>query len=218
MRQTKQNFSKKSLAFTLAEVLIVLGIIGNVALLVLPGLITNVDKQIRLNQWKHSYALVGEAINRMTFENGGSMPFAYSATQSSSGCIEAFSQYLKVIKTCRTSTTAAVAATECFDTTTSGLATFYTYGILVNGVSVAFESGGTVWIDVNGKDKGPNQYGKDIFAIRFKTADGHYWAYGTKNSDETSTDILSATCNPEGTTVEKLSCSSYYLLNEDQMK
>ncbi|MDR1327168.1 MAG: type II secretion system GspH family protein [Heliobacteriaceae bacterium] len=52
-------------AFTLAEVLITLGIIGVVAALTLPALITNFQKQALKTQFKKSYSLLTNAMHKV---------------------------------------------------------------------------------------------------------------------------------------------------------
>src|SRR5574344_2658933 len=60
--------SKKSLAFTLAEVLIVLGIIGIVAALTIPTLMANVQKQQYVTALKKFYSTQTEGYARMLAE------------------------------------------------------------------------------------------------------------------------------------------------------
>ena len=57
-------------AFTLAEVLITLGIIGMVAALTIPALIANYQKTVLKNQFKHAYSLVSQAIRQVEVNNG----------------------------------------------------------------------------------------------------------------------------------------------------
>src|SRR5574344_1279612 len=60
--------TKKSLAFTLAEVLIVLGIIGIVAALTIPTLMANVQKQQYVTALKKFYSTQSEGFARMLAE------------------------------------------------------------------------------------------------------------------------------------------------------
>lgn len=53
--------NKKNFAFTLAETLITLGIIGIVAAMTLPGLITNYNKNLVVTRLKHQYSLYNQA-------------------------------------------------------------------------------------------------------------------------------------------------------------
>ncbi len=56
-------------AFTLAEVLITLGIIGVVAAMTLPGLIQNYQKQVILTQLKKNYAILNQAVQMLKAHN-----------------------------------------------------------------------------------------------------------------------------------------------------
>ena len=55
------NDFKKKIAFTLAEVLITLGIIGIVAAMTIPTLIANYQKKITTTRLKHAYSLVTQS-------------------------------------------------------------------------------------------------------------------------------------------------------------
>lgn len=65
----KSIFYKKC-AFTLAEVLITLGIISVVAALTMPTLISNYQKQVRINKVKKFYSLMSQAVSLSVTENG----------------------------------------------------------------------------------------------------------------------------------------------------
>lgn len=60
----------KKRAFTLAEVLITLGIIGVVAALTMPTLIANYQKKATVTKLKKFYSLMNQAIQRSEAENG----------------------------------------------------------------------------------------------------------------------------------------------------
>ena len=62
----------KKLAFTLAEVLITLGIIGVVAALTLPALISNYKKQETTARLKKFYSTMSQAIILSENDNGSS--------------------------------------------------------------------------------------------------------------------------------------------------
>ena len=68
-RHVKGNLVPRRIAFTLAEVLITLGIIGIVAAMTLPTLISNIqDKEFR-TMFKKQYSTISQAL-LMTFESG----------------------------------------------------------------------------------------------------------------------------------------------------
>ena len=56
--------------FTLAEVLITLGIIGVVASLTLPSVIQNYKKQVTVNQLKKAYSTLGQVVQKSIADNG----------------------------------------------------------------------------------------------------------------------------------------------------
>ena len=57
-------------AFTLAEVLITLGVIGIVAAMTLPTLIANYKNKVLLNQAKNSYSKISNALLLVKTQNG----------------------------------------------------------------------------------------------------------------------------------------------------
>ena len=66
---------KKS--FTLAEVLITLGVIGIVAAMTLPTLINKHNKQVTVTRLKQSYAILSEAVKQSEVVNGSSEYWNY---------------------------------------------------------------------------------------------------------------------------------------------
>ena len=65
---------KRKIAFTLAEVLITLGVIGVVAALTLPSIVHNVQKVVLKNQFKRAYSNFYNAIKYVQAQNGA--PYA----------------------------------------------------------------------------------------------------------------------------------------------
>lgn len=66
----KDNINIDFLAFTLAEVLITLGIIGIVATMTIPSLINNVQKQQYTTSLKKAYTVANQALLQMAADNG----------------------------------------------------------------------------------------------------------------------------------------------------
>ena len=79
------HFSRKRYAFTLAEVLITLGIIGVVAAMTLPTLIHNYRKQSIETKLKKSYSLLSQTIKRAEFDNDTLDHWDYSLTSEEFG-------------------------------------------------------------------------------------------------------------------------------------
>ncbi len=103
---------KNLLAFTLAEILIVIGIIGIIAELTLPPLVTNIQEQVLKTSFKKAYSVASQSWSQVVAENpetyiakGGSdctWPDGITADYNSpDGRTDAFKSKQKVIKTCQ---------------------------------------------------------------------------------------------------------------------
>lgn len=93
------NFKK--LAFTLAEVLITLGIIGIVAAITIPTLIQQQQEQATVVALKKIYSTLSQAYTSAAHENG--TPDNWGLTNDTAGSIKLINiltQYLKATKTC----------------------------------------------------------------------------------------------------------------------
>ena len=76
-------------AFTLAEVLITLGIIGVVAALTMPALVAKYQEMVLKNQFKHAYSLVSQAIKQVEVNNGYPLQcYIWPKYVSGNACIE----------------------------------------------------------------------------------------------------------------------------------
>ena len=62
------SLKKKHVAFTLAEVLIALGIIGVVAAITLPVIISKIEDRQNIAKWKKAYSTVNNAFNKVIAE------------------------------------------------------------------------------------------------------------------------------------------------------
>ena len=161
---------KTKSGFTLAEVLITLGIIGVVAAMTLPTLIQKQQEKVLLNQLK----VANNALSNMlllAYKDYDTMQFWTNDYSKGSVYMDVtqanfekyFLPYLKVLKYCRL-------GKGCFSKDIWIDSNYNcAKAILTNNMSVAFSSlsfgnraAGQVIVDVNGF-KGPNQFGKDIF-------------------------------------------------------
>lgn len=97
---------KKIKAFTLAEVLITLGIIGIVAAMTLPAVINNVENKINTNKLKKEYSVFQQAFQKIAAENDVDFKNALSICNGSSvrhACLkDIFKEKMKTIKDCDT--------------------------------------------------------------------------------------------------------------------
>ena len=183
--------SKKYLAFTLAEVLIVLGIIGIVAELTIPTLMQNTQQKVAVTQLKKAFSTLSQAYTMAVQENGtpdtwGLSDYSDAAQPGSKVIIDKLAPYLRVQKSCGTG--AGCFATgpykrlktaDTFDPNTSS----ETKILLADGVSMTAWSGwascggafagaplsmqnicGSLEVDINGSKK-PNQDGVDYFVF-----------------------------------------------------
>jgi len=185
-------------AFTLAEVLITLGIIGVVSALTLPTLIGNYQKQVLVNQLRKSYSVLSQAFERMMHEekavNFSETDFwteCYHGS-SSSQCQNILNKYIKLTNSeyisgsVRAYNTLSCSSSgreySCYKSNTTN--SEYTRGILVSlpdGADV-YMNGYTLTIDVNGAQK-PNTFGRDLFVFMvssdgYLNAGNDYYSHG----------------------------------------
>ena len=88
--------------FTLAEVLVTLGIIGIVAVMTLPGLIAKYRDKVYIVQVKKSYAAIQSAFNAAAFEMSGDSKNIASIfdTGTIEDAAKLIFKHMKVLKTC----------------------------------------------------------------------------------------------------------------------
>lgn len=83
-------------AFTLAEVLVTLGIIGVIAAMTLPSVINKAEKMILKNQFKKTYSTFSQALLKSEADYGAKPACYYLASSNSSISGLISSQYLDV--------------------------------------------------------------------------------------------------------------------------
>lgn len=183
------RFNKLS-GFTIAEIIITIGIIGIVAELTIPSLIKTTERQIILSRVKEAYSIFSQATNQLNYECGGDI----------AGCVESPTAATDNDDTARVDLTNHYKAKlnlskDCTDGSdgcvpTVGYQTLYpgavwvnvsTNGyyknskfLLANGMSVAFRYHGmnlplqyiVIQVDINGLAN-PNQLGKDYFYFNY---------------------------------------------------
>ncbi len=76
----------KRFAFTLAEVLITLGIIGIIAALTIPGLIAGWQKKVVVNKLKHSYSVLSNALLQASQVHGDPTEWDWGDNNSLENC------------------------------------------------------------------------------------------------------------------------------------
>ncbi len=91
---------KRFLGFTLAEVLITLGIIGVVAALTMPTLVANYKKQVYVNQLKGTVSLFSQAITKYMADEGIDDLTLVGFNENEEKLKYFFNNYLKVVNDC----------------------------------------------------------------------------------------------------------------------
>jgi len=114
MREMKKGIRK---GFTLAEVLITLGIIGVVAALTIPTLMANYQKMQYVAGLKKAYAEVNEAIKLMANDGGcpDDLSCAWSSAATGTSTLgNAFKKYFKLSKDCGSFNSPGDESSKCF--------------------------------------------------------------------------------------------------------
>lgn len=231
MSQFKKFIHYKK-AFTLAEVLITLGIIGVVAALTIPILVQNADERATITALKKAYSTLSQAYNIAVQDNG--TPDTWSIVQTNAGgapMLTTLIPYLKVDLSCPS------LVLGCFPPVTYNYLSSGSYGMINNSdftkarlydgtlisSSYAISSscgssyGNTVslqnvcgwyFVDINGY-KGPNQFGRDTFVF-YLTKYGIVPAGTPQDTSRT----FSSECKDK-TTADGWGCTAWVIYNEN---
>lgn len=175
-------------AFTLAEVLITLGIIGIVAAMTIPTLMQNTGDRANKEAFRKTYSAISQATLQMITDNGGTLTDALPVETTNywgdSYIYQQYAKYLGIAKVCGNN--ASNPTTDCFPYTASKNAsttynhapnsgTFADAALLKDGQGIRFDHAvacdsttvtcARIWVDTNGPNKKPNVWGRDIFMI-----------------------------------------------------
>lgn len=178
--------------FTLAEVLITLGIIGVVAAMTIPALKKNIDTAQAVSATKKVYSILTQAYSQAAQENGDPTNWELSADGAgATKVLNALAKYLKIAKDCGTTDFSCFPDVnyKCLNNTnyTKMKNSSNARAQLSNGMSIQTQVWrpdcsadwgdgnynnvcGSINIDINGF-KNPNQFGVDFFPF-FLTKNG----------------------------------------------
>lgn len=142
---------KKIMAFTLAEVLITLGIIGIVASMTIPTLVNNVQKREYVSRLRKTYAILNQAFQKYAADQGcvGDLKctglFSDTTPNKATEWRDFFNNYLKVSKDCGTGAGCFPAEESYFNLAAGGVMTpdsdtDYYKVILADGQSVGVQT------------------------------------------------------------------------------
>ncbi len=216
-------------AFTLAEVLITLGIIGVVAALTLPSVINNFREKATVAKVKKFYSIISQAHLQALEEKGTPDNWNIGGFLNEEGAknlINAWAPYLKITKICGSTR-------GCYknvvykdlsgnpryniDNTKPFAKAILADGFLIDtqALSPAYWDGyngkvyGAVHVDINGKS-GPNTYGKDHF--RFYVTDKAIVPSGVNT---TLTYNFHNACLNNVMDMQGTACTAWVLYNEN---
>ena len=227
--------TKVKFAFTLAEVLITLGIIGVVAALTIPGLINHYKAQRLRTQFLEAYSIVQQVFKQMEADDVSLDPTTYPTGQF----YKTFMKYLKGATDCNRKKFLPCyyfdsddrdenfAPYKSLDGKTNVLGQNFDDGqiALNNGMLIMFENyasdvtGGDsnrLWVsvDINGYNNKPNRWGYDLFTFQF--LDGELRTMGSTGTAFTN---MNAYCNPETTNpANGIACASKAKTDTDYFK
>jgi len=165
----RKNMKK---AFTLAEVLITLGIIGVVAEMTIPVLMNNVDSQVFKSSYKVAYSTMTQALLKANSEDLIQDRTAWCGAPESLSNWNAFKSEFKVMKECPSG---SPYLNECWAAGEQAYASGSPPGVPSGGESFFVDASGMEWmyhscfyylVDTNGLKK-PNKYGRDRFMFTF---------------------------------------------------
>ena len=180
-------------AFTLAEVLITLGIIGVVAALTIPTLMANYRKSVVEKKIYTTYNILQNTVRMSAVDNGD--PLFWNLDNWNSDIFEQyFAPYLNIVKRCKTTNFEEDDCDTIVYNINGNFSTNYSYKyILSNGVGIMFRPGGTIGttgrrgiflIDtMSGKTR---VVGKNVFPFNLVVYDDKY--YVTSKSDYMKSD------------------------------
>ncbi len=229
-------------AFTLAEVLVTLGIIGVVAAMTLPALIQNYQHKVLETQFKKAYSILYQLV--LDVQNDTGMPlnvkdYAYEYTGDNWKLYNALKPYI-IANFCTTSgciDRIKVDENDDRPTAIQNMKEYKTYNNKVNTSSYYMEGGGFILpdsmsiyienynqknlmlsVDVNGVGKRPNRWGHDLFTFSIDNETGKLIPNGVKGAqfDDTKREMycsLTSIAKDNGIT-----CSYYALTDPDYFK
>lgn len=174
--------------FTLAEVLITLGIIGIVAAMTLPALVGKYQKHVTVNKLKRSYTTIAQMFNMARKDYGDPNEWSFEFGELNQDSFKTvlpyiaktyFLPYLDVANDCGCSCTKVPNTYKFLDNTLiNQFHTHLFYTIFLKDGSILFISANNngeklfdliMFVDINGL-KDPNIVGKDVFAYYLNTS------------------------------------------------
>ena len=178
---TSKNLAAKKVAFTLAEVLITLGIIGVVAALTIPNVIKQYQDRVTVTKLQKAYSVLNQAFRQSENDNGSSELWQETDEIGTKAYFEKYwkpyfvePQLCKTYKECGYTSVApysykdgshsalGISSSRVFFKTADDV--FYFFTDSSTGSSGNVVPLKNVYIDINGA-KAPNKFGEDVFVF-----------------------------------------------------
>lgn len=166
---------RKKRAFTLAEVLITLGIIGVIAAITIPTLMQNIQDRQFKEAAKEAFSKASQAVQQMKQDEGGDLAYYYSNMVKFKPI---FAKYFKVVQDCNLNDCVAGADTSDVYKNLYGTpgVTWFMYNgqfVTTDGMFWGIYNPGSgygsyimITVDVNGYQQKPNVFGRDVFMFQ----------------------------------------------------
>ena len=180
---------RKAFAFTLAETLIVMGIIGVVAALTIPNLNSSTADKEKVAKLNKVYSNLQDAFGRAEAVYGPYNEWFQTDTTmdtQTTRFAERVGEFLKVSKNCGHNVNGTCMTTGQYKNiagthyVTTPVSADNVSAILADGTSILFskytsDSTGIIFVDIDGPTKGLFKYGVDLFEFRVDSTNGlHY--------------------------------------------
>lgn len=226
------NCHKRKNAFTLAEVLITLGIIGVVAAMTLPTLINTTNNKQLEAQLKKTYSELNQISRKFYVDHNESFPEYALRVGDLQQFANTFMSYYKGSNKVNEYTYVEDISNAPYplylingdpaDTVLCDDGGYYSEVsgkvFLFNNLPPSFENGPVICVDINGY-KGPNKFGYDYFMFTF-TTDGYVVPMGQQYKNHTSNNRWNtnfyvegyAYCSKNGTQAIRNAACAYYAL------
>ena len=163
-------------AFTLAEVLITLGIIGVVAAMTLPTVLNNIQNKELEAQFKKSYSIISQAL--LLMQNNEGYDVSSDNFSNTHAFMTAFKEYFLKYSSCEgisrcTSTQSRINEYKTFNSSKAIYTGYMDDANAIIGASMDVytnadltNNGFIMTIDINGINKKPNKWGHDLFSFQ----------------------------------------------------